>query len=142
MSRQRLLRILDANINRAREGLRVCEDLVRFGVDAPAQFRRLRALRHDLNAVLRHLPVKTAEAVASRNSARDSGRRSPGSSSVRSLEHLLLINLQRVKEALRVLEETSRLLAPRQTARFQALRFRTYDVESDLLRRVAALRHR
>ena len=49
---------------------------------------------------------------------------------------------QRAKEALRVLEECTRLIAPRRTASFQRLRFRTYEVERDLLRGLATLRHR
>ena len=136
-----LLRVLDANSNRAREALRVCEDLVRFAAGPASAFRALRALRQHLNAQLRRLPVSAAEALRARNSARDPGR-GAASGSVKSVEHLLLINLQRAKEALRVLEECCRLLAPRQARRFQSLRFRTYDVERDLLLRLAALRDR
>lgn len=150
-----LLRVLDANSNRAREALRVCEDLVRFapGPASPERsrgfaeaspasaFRALRTLRQHLNAQLRRLPVSAAEAVRARDSVRDPGR-GAASGSVKSVEHLLLINLQRAKEALRVLEECCRLLAPRQARRFQSLRFRTYDVERDLLLRLAALRDR
>ena len=137
----RVLRVLDANSNRAREGLRVCEDLVRFCVGSERQFQHVRSLRRALNAKLRRLPVKPADVVRFRDSQRDPGRlsRSP---SVQSVEHLLLINLQRTKEALRVLEESCRLIAPRQAAGFQQLRFRTYHVERSLLIGLAALRHR
>ena len=59
LPREQILRVLDANINRAREGLRVCEDLVRFCLAAPTakkpggrrwrvHIQRLRALRHAL----------------------------------------------------------------------------------------------
>ena len=136
-----LLRVLDANGNRAREGLRVCEDLVRFCLGSERQFQQLRALRHALNAQLRHLPLKPAEVVRFRDSQHDPGRLAR-SSSVKSVEHLLLINLQRTKEALRVLEESARLIAPRHAAGFQQLRFRTYHVERSLLISLAALRHR
>jgi hypothetical protein len=61
---------------------------------------------------------------------------------VASLERVVCINLQRTKEALRTLEECSRVIAPRETAAFQRLRFRAYEVERDLLLKVAALRHR
>ena len=139
--RKNVLRVLDANSNRAREGLRVCEDLVRFCLGSEQQFRRLRALRRALNVQLGRLPLKAAEVVRFRDSQRDPGRLSRAPS-VTSLEQLLLINLQRTKEALRVLEESCRLVAPRQAVGFQRLRFRTYHVERNLLLGLAALRHR
>ena len=134
-------RVVDANANRAREGLRVCEDLVRFCLNAEADFQRLRALRYALTRQLQQLPVGAEELARWRDSVRDVGRRSRPSA-VRSVEHLLLINLQRAKEALRVLEDCCRLAAPKQTAGFQALRFRAYDLERALLIRLAAVRHR
>jgi len=141
MTRTALLRMLDANANRALEGLRVCEDVVRFHLGTPRIFRRIRALRHGVAEALTRLPVRPTELVRARNSARDPGRTAPATA-VPSLERLLLINFQRAKEALRVLEEAARLLAPRQTAAFQRLRFRTYEAEREALLRVEALRHR
>ena len=41
-------RILDASANRAREGLRVIEDYVRFVLDDPGLTRRLKEVRHRL----------------------------------------------------------------------------------------------
>ncbi len=41
-------RILDASANRAREGLRVVEDYVRFVLDDPGLTRRLKEVRHRL----------------------------------------------------------------------------------------------
>ena len=43
-----LARILDASANRAREGLRVVEDYVRFALDDPGLTRRLKEVRHRL----------------------------------------------------------------------------------------------
>ena len=130
--RQSVLRVIDANANRALEGLRVCEEIVRFYWEVPSAFRQLRALRHALAQEIRRLPVTPAELVRARESERDIGRRAPASS-IGSLERILLVNFQRAKEALRTLEECTRLLAPRRTARFQQLRFRTYQVERILI---------
>ncbi len=141
MTRRSVLRLLDANANRALEGLRVCEDLVRFELESASFFRRLRALRHGVAQAIRRLPVTPTELVRARESGSDIGRKAPASR-VASLEHLFLINVQRTKEALRALEEGVRLIAPRQAASFQRLRFRTYEVERALVLRVAALRHR
>lgn len=142
--------MLDANLNRAQEGLRVCEDLARFCLDHPALFRSFRRLRHQLASASRSLPLLPRERARARYSRTDLGRRARGSgwpstttrTAARAIEHLLLINLQRVKEALRVLEEGSRLAAPRSVATFQRLRFSTYDTERRFLLYVAALRHR
>ena len=41
-----LARIIDASANRAREGLRVVEDYVRFAMDDPGLSRRLKDVRH------------------------------------------------------------------------------------------------
>ena len=130
--RQSVLRVIDANANRALEGLRVCEEIVRFHWEVPSAFRQLRALRHALAQEIRHLPVTPAELVRARESERDIGRRAPASA-VGSLERILLVNFQRTKEALRTLEECTRLLAHRKTAKFQRLRFRTYQVERTLI---------
>lgn len=140
MRTRALLRLLDANANRALEGIRVAEEIVRFHWQDAAAFRRLRALRHGVARAVRRLPVTPAELTGARDSRRDVGRAAVGSR-VASIEQLLLINLQRAKEALRTLEECARLLAPRQAGAFQRLRFLTYEVERDLLCRLAALRH-
>ena len=137
----RVWRLVDANLNRAHEGLRVCEDIVRFVFEWQAPYRRLRSIRHGLDAQLRRGGIRAAQLLAARDSRRDPGRQARGAS-VASIEQLLLINLQRTKEALRAVEEASRLFAPNATQGFQSLRFRTYDVERDLLLRVAALRDR
>ena len=141
MDRKTVCRLVDANANRALEGLRVCEEIVRFDLASPKVFRSTRALRHAIAESVRRLPVSPTDLVSARDSHRDIGKRAP-SSSVESLERLLLINFQRTKESLRVLEECARLMAPRHMAAFQRLRFRAYDVERDVLLKLAALRDR
>ena len=135
-----VLRIVDANANRALEGLRVCEEIVRLHLGSSRHFRRLRLLRHAVAAAIRQLPLTTADLLGARDSRRDVGRRA-ATARVSSLERLLLINFQRAKEALRTLEECSRVVAPRPTTAFQAARFRTYQVERDVLLSLASLRH-
>lgn len=141
MAQQAVARVLDANANRALEGLRVCEDILRFHLGSARGFRSVRALRHGVALAVRRLPVSPAARLRARDARRDAGRQAHAGR-VASLEQLLLINFQRAKEALRVLEECGRLIAPRQAAAFQRLRFRTYEVEREALLRVAALRHR
>ena len=141
MTRQAVLRVLDANANRALEGVRVCEEIVRFHLQSSREFRQLRSLRHAIAHAIRRLPLSAQDLVLARGSRHDIGRRAP-TSSVLSLERLLLINFQRVKESLRTLEECARVIAPHKVASFQQLRFRTYGVERDIVLRMATLRHR
>lgn len=140
-SRATLLRVLDVNINRAQEGLRVSEDLVRFCLRSPGHVQALRRVRHALSRAIHGLAISPAERAAARDSVNDPGRRMYPTA-VGSVERLLLINLQRSKEAVRVMEEASRVVCPHQAKRFQRLRFRLYDAERDLLLSVAAVRHR
>ena len=156
-------RLIDANLNRALEGLRVCEDIVRFHEEHPTEAgypaklggrrkcqgarahrarlaRRLRALRHAVAVAAARLPGGHLELLRARDSRRDVGRRAP-TTAESSLERLLLINFQRAKESLRVLEECARVVAPRCSGTFQAIRFRAYDLERDTLLTLAALRH-
>ena len=136
-----VLRLIDANTNRALEGLRVCEEIARFHLESRQAFEQLRRLRHAIAQVVRRLPVRPIELVGARDSARDIGRRAPAPR-IESLERLLLMNFQRTKESLRTLEECSRIMAPQHTSSFQHLRFRTYDAERKLLLTLAAVRHR
>ncbi len=140
MTHRSVLRILDANANRALEGLRVAEDIVRFHVESPQLFRQMRALRHAVARAVKALPVAPVDLIRARNSRRDIGRRAPASR-IASLERLLLINLQRAKESLRTLEECARLIAPARVKALQQLRFRLYAIEQQALLRLAAVRH-
>ena len=68
-------RILDASANRAREGLRVVEDYVRFVLDDPGLTRRFKEVRHRLAEAergLRSRPAASARATPARTSARTS----------------------------------------------------------------------
>ena len=135
-----VVRIMDANANRALEGIRVCEEIARFHLEDRGAFAQLRSLRHAIAGAVSRLSLAPRELVAARASRRDVGRRA-SASRVASLERLLIINFQRAKESLRTLEECSRVVAPRQTASFARVRFRIYEVERRVICRVASLRH-
>ena len=140
MSDRGVIRLIDANANRALEGVRVCEDIVRFHLGAREEFRQIRRMRHAIAHAVSHLPMSVAERLRARSSTADVGRDAPARS-IASVDRLLLMNFQRAKESLRVLEECSRLIAPRHTEAFQRLRFHTYALERTvLLRRLATLR--
>jgi len=99
-------RILDANLNRAREALRVLEDVARFHHDDAAVAARLKDARHALDA--RSRPW-ARELLLARDSVGDVGRDSDRPvSGPRPLRDVVAANLKRAGEALRSIEEVSK----------------------------------
>lgn len=129
MSSQSLFRVLDANLNRAREGLRVCEEVARLIRDDAVLTRRCRRLRYSVDRAARLLPVP--KLLQARDSRSDVGRPAlrGAASRHRNGRALLTANLKRVQEALRVLEEFSRLVNPSAGRAFGSLRFKAYSLE-------------
>lgn len=123
-------RLLDANANRAREGLRIIEDTARFVLGKPKAAKEIRALRHGLDELVRG-HYRTL--LAARDVAHDSGRANGSKLYKGSVPELLAANFKRAEEALRVLEEYGRVMSPRATTKAQALRFQVYLWETKLL---------
>lgn len=129
-----VLRALDANCNRAREGFRVAEDVARFVLEDPRLLNRLKKMRHEVTAAEKTLFKSAKLRAAARNVEKDRGRgNGEKREKVRSnpLE-LLRANLKRAQEALRSLEEFSKLLKHPASARFKRLRYECYRVEEGL----------
>ncbi len=124
-----VLRLLDANLNRAREGVRVVEDTARFIWNEKKRYEQLRALRHELHAVTASA-YKTL--VLARETATDAGRFMKESSR-RSMRGVVSANLRRAQEAVRVLEEYSKVFSPKAASRLKAIRFRLYKEEKEIL---------
>jgi thiamine-phosphate pyrophosphorylase len=125
-------RLLDANLNRAREGLRVCEDTARFLWNDKILYLRLRGLRHRLDAITRlHYP----SLVKSRNSSFDVGR-SIKEKKRDSIGGVVASNIRRTQEALRVLEEYAKVLSRRNSGEFKRIRFQLYSEEKRLLNNI------
>jgi thiamine-phosphate pyrophosphorylase len=131
MDRSRLLRIVDANLNRAREALRVLEEVRRLGADDAERSARLKALRHGLSDYESALGIRAGELASSRDPVGDVGRVAP-SGAHPGEEDLLRANARRLQEALRVLEETGRLLGAG-AGIASAARFDAYEAEKRLL---------
>ena len=135
-------RVLDANLNRAREGLRVCEEVARLVLEKPELTRRCQRLRYAVDRAAALLPKR--ELLRARDSRRDVGRPDKRGSvrRHRKISDLLAANLRRVQEALRVLEEFSRLVDPKASRAFGSIRFRAYSLEQSFDPGSRALRHR
>ena len=123
-------RLLDANLDRAREGLRVLEDWARFGLDRADLVARSKDLRQRLGLVHGdHLKL-------ARHTATDpaAGMGHPAQAERQAPEQVLAANAARVQEALRVIEEFGRCPEPELAAEAAAVRYALYDLEVDLLR--------
>jgi len=130
-----VLRLIDANVDRLGEGLRVLEDVARFLLDDAVLSRRLKTLRHKLRRDVRPLEQQL---LASRRVKEDVGAfvKPPGEAKHEDLPALVKANSSRVQESLRVLEEFARLAdTPLRTksAEFERCRFEVYDLEQELV---------
>jgi thiamine-phosphate pyrophosphorylase len=127
-------RILDANANRAREGLRVVEDYCRFVLDDRLLVTETKQIRHAMNDALGSLPVQARDTVhdvgATVSTSQERVRTSP--------LHVLKANLKRLQEALRSIEEYSKFALSNSGQTFENLRYRSYTLERMLLIHVDA----
>jgi thiamine-phosphate pyrophosphorylase len=142
MTRAQVLRILDANFNRAREGLRVCEEIARFCLNDKTLTLALKKVRHAVSQSIPKVPSTLPELLKSRNVRSDVGKKH--SQLERPRENslgLFLANAQRVKESLRVLEETSKFVDDKLWALFKNLRFKVYAIEKKIVPKLEAVRH-
>jgi thiamine-phosphate pyrophosphorylase len=133
-----LARILDASANRAREGLRVVEDFVRFALDDPLLTRRIKEVRHRLGEAIRGLDPDML--LGSRDTRGDVGTHiMTASEQTRENPRAVLIaNFKRTAEALRSLEEYSKLVDVWISGRFEVLRYDVYTLEKLTITALAA----
>ena len=130
-----IARIVDANFNRAKEGLRVCEDVCRFVLDEKNLTKKFKTLRHQLTSAVGSL--KILKLIDARDIAGDIGRSSNRTELKRSgVKDIFYANAQRVKESVRVLEEMSKLANIAASSRLKKIRYEMYALEKDFLKKV------
>ncbi|UBF29662.1 thiamine phosphate synthase [Kovacikia minuta CCNUW1] len=124
-----LYRILDANLDRAREGIRIIEEWCRFGLNDARLTEECKHLRQELAR------WHTFELRAARDTPGDVGTvlTHPDEAERSSVQQVLLANLSRVQEALRVLEEYGKVYNPEMGAAFKQMRYRVYVLDSTLM---------
>ncbi|HYG75012.1 MAG TPA: thiamine phosphate synthase [Planctomycetota bacterium] len=131
------LRLIDANANRAREGLRTCEEFLRFSVGENRWSAVLKATRAEITRIL-SMHFSDAQLLSSRNSGSDPLSPEGGnvSSPVAKAEQPRATaqrGLKRSQEALRVLEEYLRADYPASSAELSRKRYLLYEIEQWLI---------
>ena len=131
-----ILRIIDANINRTGEGLRVLEEYARLSLNDSALSQQLKSLRHKLvniNSTLQQSLIGARDAAGDVGSKMDV----PAEDKSRDISASVIANTRRVQESLRVLEELAK--APEiglDSENYRQSRFELYTIEKDLLGRL------
>ena len=122
-------RILDANLDRAREGLRVIEEWCRFALENSALAAQCKQLRQELGGWHKD------EYRLARNTLTDVGTALTHDQEEqrRDIQAVLSANLARVQEALRVLEEYSKIDNPAMSLAIKQIRYQVYVIESALI---------
>jgi len=123
-----LYRVIDANLNRLKEGIRVIEDIARYSQNNKSIASQLKALRHqsridDLGPLLN-----------SRDSINDVLRPTVASEMNRSdLNSIMIANYKRAQESSRVLEEMYKIVEPSLSENFKTIRYALYTLEKSHL---------
>ncbi|MDP2729478.1 MAG: thiamine phosphate synthase [Dehalococcoidales bacterium] len=132
---KQLLRIIDANLNRAAEGLRLLEEIARLLLNDVTLTQQLKTLRHEL--IVTDVPFQQ-QLLQSRNAEGDVGidLEAPGEEKGKELAAVLVANSRRVQESLRTLEELAKIpgITPElDSEKFVRTRFNLYTIEQDLM---------
>ncbi len=135
-------RIIDANINRAKEGLRVCEEITRFILENKTLTARCKDLRHAMDNVVKKSGFRD-KLIETRYARQDIGKNIYGNElKRRGLADIFFANIQRVKESIRVLEEFAKLASTSSAVKFKKLRYEIYELEKAITQKVLSLYNR
>ncbi|PNV82554.1 MAG: thiamine-phosphate pyrophosphorylase [Sulfurimonas sp.] len=120
--------MIDANLNRLKEGIRVVEDIVRYKDNNKELSYKLKQLRH--KAKIKDI----LELLKERDSVNDVLRTSIKSELNRSdISAIILANFKRAQESARVLEELYKLHSVEYSENFKYIRYELYALEKEVL---------
>ena len=111
------------------EGLRVVEEVVRFIIEDKKLTLRIKDLRSKLKSTIKTIPKE--KLLPARASLTDVGGKlyTKSEKSRKSVLGIYKSNIKRTEEAVRVLEEFSKLVGPKLGKNFKEIRFELYDIE-------------
>jgi thiamine-phosphate pyrophosphorylase len=126
-------RIIDANFNRAREALRVMEDFCRFYLNSAVLSGRCKKLRHDLSSAIGMLD--SGKLLTARDTVCDVGTtiQVEGQLTRGDLLDCATAAAKRLTEALRAIAEAAQTVDQTVAKAVEAVRYRAYTLEKDIL---------
>ena len=118
------LRLIDANLNRLREGIRVVEDIFRYIYNDKQTALKLKELRHlsRLENYIELLETRDVKNDVLRSSIKSEQNRT-------DLYSILIANFKRAQESSRVLEEFTKLTSIKDSENFKYIRYELYNLE-------------
>jgi thiamine-phosphate pyrophosphorylase len=123
-----LNRIIDANLNRLREGIRVVEDIYRYIYNNKQISSKLKDIRHDSRV------SNYDELLDSRDIINDCLKGTTTSEKNRDdLKSIIIANFKRAQESARVLEEVLKLTHSTESGKFKNIRYELYNLEKSIL---------
>ena len=127
-------RLLDANINRVSEGIRVVEDVARFMYNQKEFSKELREKRHYLRKLFIE---KDRDFFNSRDTKRDVGIEITKESQLdkkSNIKNIVVGNFKRIQEGLRSIEEISKISCDYSISKeVEALRYSFYNLEKEFM---------
>lgn len=123
-----LFRVIDANLNRLKEGIRVIEDIMRYRDNNRELSLKLKQLRHSAKVDIIN------ELLQNRDSINDVLRPTTKSELNRTdIVSIIIANFKRAEESSRVLEELFKLFNIEYSERFKHIRYELYDLEKQII---------
>lgn len=123
---ERIYRVIDANLNRLKEGLRVVEDIRRYVFDDQVLALKIKNLRHKSK-------IDASEFIKFRDAKNDVLKPSvKGEFDRANLKDLQIANLKRAQESARVLEECFKLIDTANSEIFKSVRYDLYEIEKEI----------
>ncbi|MDR0580032.1 MAG: thiamine-phosphate pyrophosphorylase [Campylobacteraceae bacterium] len=122
-----ILRLVDANLNRLREGIRVVEDIRRYCFDDETTSKILKELRHKarVEPYLALLKTRDIENDVLKTTTKSESSRE-------DLNSIQIANTKRAQESARVLEEILKLYDIKEAQNFKEIRYNLYAIEKKI----------
>ena len=126
-------RIIDAALNRASEGLRVVEDVARMHLNDRFLAQAAKNLRHAIVDALDS--EQAAFGIIARETLVDVGRDTKTVSEFERVDFVSLVkaNCGRVQQALRTIEEATKLIDATRSKKFESYRYESYVLEKSIV---------
>jgi len=123
-----LFRVIDANLNRLKEGIRVVEDIMRYRDNNKDFSLKLKQLRHKSRI------VEIDKLLLHRDSIKDVLRTTTESELNRTdIKSIIIANFKRAEESCRVLEELFKLYDAKLSEDFKYIRYELYNLEKEIV---------